>query len=97
MINTHNIEEQDLIDLDFKMIYVSKEEHGGDQDFYYYVLELFLDDKFSLSLLSNANDDVITSRWKVYLFDNDNYYFDDIEGLTNFILAAKNAKRRIDN
>ena len=36
MIHTHDIEEQDLIDLDFEMTFVPKEEHGGDNDFYYY-------------------------------------------------------------
>ena len=41
MIHTHEIQEQDLIDLDFEMTFVSKEEHGGDNDFYYYTLKLF--------------------------------------------------------
>ncbi len=95
MINTHNIEEQDLIDLDFEMVYVSKEESGCEEDYYYYIINLLGSD--GLCLISNSNDDVIKSRWKIYLFPDDNYYFDDIEGLTNFILAAKNAKRRIDN
>jgi hypothetical protein len=95
MIHTHNIEEQDLIDLDFEMIFVSKEEHGGDDDFYYYTLKLFSDN--GPLLISNSNDEVINSKWRVELFDYENYYFDEIESLTNFILAAKHAKRRTNN
>ena len=98
MIHTHDIEEQDLIDLDFEMIFVPKEEHGGDNDFYYYTLKLFSNDNnYGPLLISNANDDVINSRWRIELFDYENYYFDDIESLTNFILAAKNAKRRTND
>jgi hypothetical protein len=95
MIHTHNIEEQDLIDLDFEMIFVSKEEHGGDDDFYYYTLKLFSDN--GPLLISNSNDEVINSKWKIELFDYCDYYFDEIESLTNFILAAKHAKRRTNN
>lgn len=95
MIHTHDIEEQDLIDLDFEMIFVSKEEHGGDDDFYYYTLKLFSDN--GPLLISNASDEVINSKWKVELFDYCDYYFDEIESLTNFILAAKHAKRRTLN
>jgi hypothetical protein len=95
MIHTHDIEEQDLIDLDFEMIFVSKEEHGGDDDFYYYTLKLFSDN--GPLLISNSNDEVINSKWKVELFDYCDYYFDEIESLTNFILAAKHAKRRTLN
>lgn len=89
MIHTHDIEEQDLIDLDFEMTFVPKEEHGGDNDFYYYTLKLFSNDNnYGPLLISNANDDVINSRWRVELFDYENYYFDDIESLTNFILVS---------
>ena len=95
MIHTHDIEEQDLIDLDFEMIFVSKEEHGGDDDFYYYTLKLFSDN--GPLLISNSNDEVINSKWRVELFDYCDYYFDEIESLTNFILAAKHAKRRTLN
>lgn len=92
MIGSQRIEEQDLIDLDFKKVLVSKEEHGGPNDFYYYVEILFGDD--GLCLISNANDDVINSKWKVELFDYDNYYFDDIKSLTEFILAARNVQKK---
>jgi hypothetical protein len=95
MIHTHDIEEQDLIDLDFEMTFVPKEEHGGDDDFYYYTLKLFSDN--GPLLISNSNDEVINSKWRVELFDYDHYYFDEIESLTNFILASKNAKRRTIN
>ncbi len=92
MIGTRQIEEQDLIDLDFKMVFVSKEEHGGENDFYYYVINLF--DGDGLCLISNANDEVINSKWKVELFDYDEFYFDDIKSLTEFMLASKNVKSK---
>ena len=92
MIGHQKIEEQDLIDLGFNMVFVSKEESGAPNDFYYYHYDLFGDG--GPTLLSNANDEVINSRWKVELFDYDNYYFDDIEHLTKFILSAKNVKRK---
>lgn len=98
MIGSQRIEEQDLIDLDFKKVLVSKEEHGGPDDFYYYVVYLFEGDGIfgndGLCLISNANDDVINSKWKVELFDYDNYYFDDIKSLTEFILAARNVQKK---
>ena len=92
MIGNKEIKEQDLIDLDFKMIFVSKEEHGGDNDFYYYVANLFGGD--GACLISNANDEAINSKWKVELFDYDEYYFDDIKSLTEFMLAAKNVQKK---
>lgn len=92
MIGKKEIEEQDLIDLGFNMVFVSKEEHGGENDFYYYVINLFEGD--GPCLISNANDDVINSKWKVELFDYDEYYFDDINSLTEFILSARNVQRK---
>jgi hypothetical protein len=92
MIHTHDLQEQDLINLGFEMIFVSKEEHGGDDDFYYYTLKLFSDN--GPLLISCSNDEVINSKWTIELFDYDNYYFDDILVLTNFITAAKHAKRK---
>lgn len=96
MIKTHPIVEQDLIDLDFKMVFVSKEEHGGDNDFYYYVLSLFGEDDeaYAMCLISCANDEAINKDWRVELFDYDRFYFDTVESLTEFILAAKNAKSK---
>jgi hypothetical protein len=96
MIKTHPITEQDLIDLDFKMVFVSKEEHGGDNDFYYYVLSLFgeEDDTYAMCLISCANDEAVNKDWRVELFDYDRFYFDTVESLTEFILAAKNAKKK---
>lgn len=92
MIGSQRIEEQDLIDLDFKKVLVSKEEHGGLNDFYYYVIDLFGSD--GPCLISNANDEVINSKWKVEFFDYDGYYFDDIKSLTEFILAARNVQKK---
>lgn len=92
MIGTRPIEEQDLIDLDFNLVIVSKHEHGGENDFYYYVTNLF--DGDGPCLISNANDEVINSKWKVELFDYDEFYFDDIQSLTEFMLASKNVQRK---
>ena len=92
MIGKKEIEEQDLIDLGFKLVVVSKEEHGGENDFYYYVINLF--DGDGPCLISNANDEVINSKWKVELFDYDRFYFDDVQSLTEFMLSAKNVKTK---
>jgi len=95
MIGSQRIEEQDLIDLDFNKVLVSKEEHGGENDFYYYVANLFGED--GPCLISNSNDDVVNSKWKVELFDYDGYYFDDIKHLTDFMLSAKNVQKKKNN
>lgn len=92
MIGSQRIEEQDLIDLNFKKVFVSKEEHGGENDFYYYVINLF--DGDGPFLISNANDEVINSKWKIELFDYDGYYFDDLKYLTEFMLATRNVQKK---
>jgi hypothetical protein len=92
MIHTHDLQEQDLINLGFEMTFVSKHEHGGDNDFYYYTLKLFSGN--GPLLISNSSDEVINNKWIVELFDYYDYYFDDILILTNFITASKNAKRK---
>lgn len=67
------ITEQQLIDLGFEKFEVSEEESGGDP-FYYYTLE-FGDGVYDkISLISNANDEVVNG-WEVNIFDMELFKF----------------------
>ena len=88
MIKHHPIHEQDLIDLGFEKIFVSKHESGHEYDFYYYV---YVVSKHT-TLITNEDDLARLSTWKVYIFDDEYLYFDEIEPLTNFLTSFSYAK-----
>jgi hypothetical protein len=87
MIKHHPIHEQDLIDLGFEKVFVSKHESGHEYDFYYYV---YVVSKYT-TLITNEDDAAKLSRWQVYLFDDD-FYFDELEPLTSFLTSFSYAK-----
>jgi hypothetical protein len=87
MIKHHPIHEQDLIDLGFEKVFVSKHESGHEHDFYYYV---YVVSKHT-TLITNEDDTAKLTRWQVYLFDDD-FYFDELEPLTNFLTSFSYAK-----
>ena len=87
MIKHHPIHEQDLIDLGFEKVFVSKHESGHDYDFYYYVYVI----SKHTTLITNEDDAAKISRWQVYLFDDD-FYFDELEPLTSFLTSFSYAK-----
>ena len=87
MIKHHPIHEQDLIDLGFEKVFVSKHESGHDYDFYYYVYVI----SKHTTLITNEDDAARISRWQVYLFDDD-FYFDELEPLTSFLTSFSYAK-----
>ena len=87
MIKHHPIHEQDLIDLGFEKVFVSKHESGHPEDFYYYIYVI----SKHTSLITNADDEAKLSTWHVYILDDD-FYFDEIEPLTNFLTSFSYAK-----
>jgi hypothetical protein len=88
MIKHHPIHEQDLIDLGFEKTLVSKHESGHEYDFYYYV---YVVSKHT-TLITNEDDAAKLSTWKVYIFDDEYLYFDEIEPLTTFLTSFSYAK-----
>lgn len=87
MIKHHPIHEQDLIDLGFEKTVVSKYESGHEEDFYYYIYVI----SKHTTLITNADDEAKLSTWQVYVLDDD-FYFDEIEPLTNFLTSFSYAK-----
>ena len=88
MIKRHPIHEQDLVDLGFEKVLVSKHESGYEHDFYYYV---YVVSKHT-TLITNEDDIAKLSTWKVYIFDDEYMYFDEIEPLTTFLTSFKYVK-----
>ena len=67
------MKEQDLIDLGFT------KEFG--EDFYYYVYDF----SKGLSLISQANDEVVDNEWFVEVFDYESLKIDELNVLIDFI------------
>lgn len=82
------MKEQDLIDLGFERTDVSEVESGGDA-FHYYTLDF----SKGFSLISNANDEVVTvaghHRWYVEVFEVDQIRFVERKELEEFINIIK--------
>ena len=75
------MKKQDLIDLGFK-----KE---NDDDFYYYTYDFTK----GLSLITNANDEVVDNEWVVEFFDsNTAIAFTDKESVEKLIKLINNNK-----
>jgi len=87
MIKHHPIHEQDLIDLGFEKVFVSKHESGQEYDFYYYVYVM----SKHVTFITNTDDEAKLDKWEVYIFEDD-IYFDEIEPLTNFLTSFSYAK-----
>lgn len=84
------MKEQDLIDLGFKMIYVTAEESDCEDDWYYYTYEFT---KF-LELISSTNEEAEKKgNWYVEFFDSENEIrFDSKLELMDLIAIIENAK-----
>ena len=61
------ITEELLLELGFYREDVSKEESGGDEDFYYFTFNPIQ----GISLITNSNDEVEKDGWTVEFFDSD--------------------------
>ena len=79
------MKEQDLIDLEFERDDVTAEE-SGDDAFYYYTYDL---GKGAISLISDANNEVIDERWGVEIFEDETIQFWDVSDLKKFIDIIK--------
>lgn len=90
-MKNQKIEEQDLIDLGFNKTFVSRQDSGCDEDFYYYTIDL-LDGPYKMCLISNSDDDAINSGWYVELFDFPYNRFKYLQELTEFILSTNKVK-----
>ena len=53
---------EDLEETGFERIFVSKEESGNKNDYFYYKYEINTD----VILISNANDEISNNNWKIY-------------------------------
>ena len=75
------MKEQDLIDLNFDKIEVSKEESGCDDAFYYYTYDFK-----NFSLITPSNDDILDDNsWYAEIFDHEDFRFSDREDLKKLI------------
>ena len=82
--------EQELIELGFERVDVSKQE-SGDKAFYYYTYDI---GNGTISLISQSNDEVENSNWHVEVFEYTSIRFETIEDLTEFIqVTEKNTIR----
>jgi hypothetical protein len=78
------MKEQDIIDLGFK----KEIEHDSIGKYYYYVYDFGR----GLSLISNANDEPVDSKWYVEIFEEDTIKFttkEDLELLINLLNKNK--------
>jgi len=79
------MKEQDIIDLGFQ----KEIGHDGIGEFYYYVYDFGR----GLSLISNANDEPVDSKWFVDVFEEDNIRFTTKEDLEIFINVVNKNKK----
>ena len=70
-INTSNMTEQTLIDLNFERTDVTAEESGYETDWYYYTLTL----GNHLCLISNDNTEADKDEWYVEVFEDETIRF----------------------
>ena len=78
--------EKDLIQLGFESQDVTAKEVGTDNEFYYYTLEIE-----DLCLITNASDEEVNDKWKVFIFDYNGFEFTDLLQLVKFINILKSA------
>jgi len=79
------MKEQDIVNLGFKRVDVTAEE-SGDGAFYYYTYDL---GNGTLSLISNANNEIIDGRWSIEIFEDETIQFWGVSDLIKFIDVIK--------
>jgi hypothetical protein len=79
------MKEQDLIDVGFKKVHVSKEESGDDEDYSYYILEA----TEGITLVSDAPVENNEDSWSVHSFELDKIFIIDPQNLFNFLETLK--------
>jgi hypothetical protein len=81
--------EQDLIDLGFERTDEPTVSSGSAQDWHYYTLKIGIDEWNDFCLISSASDEVQNGEWKVYIFNNDSFEFNNIYQLEKLIEVLK--------
>lgn len=83
------MKEQDIIDLGFERVDITKEQSGHEDDWHYYTYDF----TSGFSLITQANDEVVDNKWFVEVFETDpTIRFTDkkpIETLIKIITKAK--------
>ena len=82
------MKEQDLIDLGFERVDVTKEESGSPDDWYYYTYDF----TEQLSLISSDNEEAEDRGWCVELDFDDEIQFTNIRELAKLMTLIENAK-----
>lgn len=83
------MKEQDLVDLGFERVDETAESSGAPNDWYYYTLDIGINEYNKFGLISNANDEIKDNNWKVYLLENDSFVFEDRATLELLINTLK--------
>lgn len=82
------MKEQDIIDLGFERVDITKEQSGHEDDWHYYTYDF----TSGFSLITQANDEVVDDKWVVEVFETSTIRFTDkktIETLIKIITKAK--------
>jgi hypothetical protein len=85
------MKEQDLINLGFKRTDVTAEESGYEQGFYYYDIDF--GDKRGISLISPANNEVVSNKWFVEVFEDPSIRIENKKDLEDFIRIINKIKK----
>jgi len=80
--------EQNLIDLGFKRVDVTKEESGFPNDWYYYIYYF----TSGFSLISSDNEEAEKDGWCVEFFDADDIRFTNAKELLHLIRIIEHNK-----
>ena len=82
------MKEQDLIDLGFERVDVTKEESGSPDDWYYYIYYF----TSGFGLISSDNEEAEKDGWCVEFLDVDDIRFTNVRELAKLITILENAK-----
>ncbi len=82
------MKEKELIDLGFNKVVVPVEE-SGDFEFVYFTYD-FLG---GLSLISNADNEVVDGEYEIEMFDNDAYSFTNTKDISELIDLLKRCEK----
>ena len=82
------MKEQDLIDLGFERVDVTKEESGCERDYHFYTYDF----TEQLALMSNDSEEAESKGWFVEFFDVDGIRFTNIRELAKLMILIENAK-----
>jgi hypothetical protein len=76
--------EQEIIELGFEQRYISKEESGDKNDYWYYTYDIG-----DICLITSSNDESGKKMWIVSLFDYSEVVFKDAEPVRDLIVILE--------